>query len=83
MRTIIDLNKSTIRKLKFLAVIENSTVKSLMENAIEMYVNQKEREILNNLSNEEKEDIGLLMFMQQSDVKDLVSREEIFRALKT
>jgi predicted transcriptional regulator len=52
MRTIIDLDKSTIRKLKFLAVIENSTVTSLMEIAIQMYVNQKEVEILNNLSDE-------------------------------
>jgi hypothetical protein len=83
VRTIIDLEKNTIRTLKFHAVIENSTVKSLMESAIQMYVNQKEVEILNNLSDEEKEDIGLLMLMQESDVKDFVSREKIFRTLKT
>jgi len=34
------------------------------------------------LSDEEKEDLGLLLLMQQADRSDIVSRDEVMKVLK-
>ncbi|AOR28077.1 hypothetical protein FORMB_10270 [Formosa sp. Hel1_33_131] len=52
-----------------------------MEKAISFFVESKEKERLNSLSEEEKEDLGLLLLMQQSDRNDIVSEEEIMKEL--
>jgi len=82
MRKNIDIDDSTLTKLKILSVFEDMSVKSLMEKAISFFVEHKEKERLNSLSDEEKEDLGLLLLMQQVDRSDTVSREEIMEALK-
>ena len=81
MRKLIDLDQITLTKLKFISVFENSSVKSLIENAVNLYVKSKELERFNNLTDEEKEDLGLLMLMQEVDRNDKVNEEEIFKIL--
>lgn len=82
MRKLIDLDETTLTKLKFISIFENSSVKSLIENAVKSYVKDKELERLKILTDEEKEDIGMLMFMQEADRTEFVSREEIMKILK-
>lgn len=82
MRKLIDLDPITLKKLKYIAVFEELSVKSLIENAVQSFVKDKESERFANLTDDEKEDLGLLMLMQEADMKDTVSREEIMKALQ-
>ena len=82
MKKLIDLDDITVKKLKYIAVAENMSVKMVMEEAVQLYVKQKESERFENLTDEEKEDMGLLILMQESDRNDKVSREEIMKALQ-
>lgn len=81
MRKIIDINDTMVTKLKILSVFENLSVKALIENAVESFVTQKEKERLDNMSTEDKEDLGLLLLMQQVDKTETVSKEDFFKAL--
>jgi hypothetical protein len=81
MKKIIEIREPLLTKLKILSAFENLSVKALMEKAVEQFVIEKEKERLDNLSEEEKEDLGLLLLMQQADRKDLVSEEEFLKAL--
>jgi len=81
MRKIIDINDAIVTKLKILSAFENLSVKALIEKAVVNFVSQKEKERLNNLTAEEKEDLGLLLLMQQADKTDRVSEEDFFKAL--
>ena len=82
MKKLIDLDEKTVKKLKYIAVAEDMSVKMVMEEAVQLYVKQKESERFENLTDEEKEDIGLLILMQESDRNDKVSREEIMKVLR-
>lgn len=82
MKKIIDVEESLLVKLKIVAAFENLSVKALMELAVEQFVTEKERERLNKMTDEEKEDIGLLLLMQQVDKTDTVSKEEFMKALR-
>ncbi|MGC6524947.1 MAG: hypothetical protein ACON30_01555 [Flavobacteriaceae bacterium] len=82
MRKNIDIDETILRKLKIISVFENISVKALMEKAVSFFVEQKELERLNSLSKDEREDLGLLLLMQQADQNETVSEEEIFKALK-
>lgn len=81
MRKNIDIDDRLITKLKILSAFENMSVKSLMEKAVAFFVSYKEKERINSLSQEEKEDLGLLLLMQQSDRQDRVSRDDVMNAL--
>ena len=81
MRKNIDIDESVLTKLKILSAFEELSVKSIMEKAISFYVEYKENERLKALSEEEKEDLGLLLLMQQSDRNDVVSFDEVMNAL--
>jgi len=81
MRKNIDIENTTLTKLKIIAAFENLSVKALMEKAVEWFVVEKEKERLSNLSIEEKEDLGLLLLMQQADKNETASREEIMNIL--
>ena len=81
MRKNIDIDGSTLTKLKLLSVFEDLSVKSVMEKAISFYVEYKEKERLKSLTDEEKEDLGLLLLMQQSDRSEVGSREEVMNIL--
>lgn len=81
MRKNIDIEESVLTKLKILSAFEELSVKSLMEKAVSFYVEYKENEKLKSLSEEDREDIGLLLLMQKSDRTDIVSRDEVMNEL--
>lgn len=81
MRKNIDIEESVLTKLKILSAFEELSVKSLMEKAVSFYVEYKENEKLKYLSEEDREDIGLLLLMQKSDRTDIVSRDEVMNEL--
>ena len=81
MKKNIDIDDSLLTKLKILSVFEEVSVKSVMEKAVSFYVEYKEKERLKTLSEEDKEDLGLLLLMQQADRNDVVSRDELMKAL--
>jgi hypothetical protein len=81
MRKLIDIDETTLTKLKVISIFEKTSVKGLIENAVQTYVKNKQTSQFNNLSDEEKEDIGLMMLMQEADRNDKVSEEEIFKIL--
>ena len=83
MRKLIDLDEITLTKLKVISIFEKTSVKGLIENAVQTFVKNKQTSQFNNLSDEEKEDIGLLMLMQEADRTEFVSREEIMKILKS
>jgi hypothetical protein len=83
MRKLIDIDETTLTKLKVISIFEKISVKGLIENAVETYVKNKQSSHFNNLSEEEKEDIGLLMLMQEADRTEFVSREEIMKILQS
>ena len=82
MKKLIDIDDLTAKKLRYIAASEDSSVKCVMEEAIHYYVKQKETERFENLTDEEMEDMGLLILMQESNRNDKVSREEVFKALR-
>lgn len=81
MRKNIDIDENVLTKLKLLSAFEESSVKSIKEKAVSFYVDYKEKERLKSLSEEEKEDLGLLLLMQQSNRNEVASREEVMNAL--
>ena len=80
MKKLIDISDSLNKKLKIISAFENASVKALIEKAVALYVTQKEKEHYDNLSEEEKEDLGLLLLMQQVDKTDIVSEEEFLKS---
>lgn len=82
MKKNIDIDDATLTKLKILSAFENMSVKALMEKAVSFFVAHKESEKLNNMTTAEKEDLGLLLLMQQSDRTDTVSEADVMEALK-
>lgn len=81
MRKNIDIDETTLTKLKILSAFEGMSVKSLMEKAVVFYVAYKEQEKFENMTDEEKHDAGLLFLMQQSDKEDVVGLNEILYIL--
>ncbi len=82
MKKIIDIDDVTLTKLKVISAFEDLSVKALMEKAVRYFVEQKEREKFNMLSDDEKEDLGLLLLMRNLDPSDTVPEEEIMKILK-
>lgn len=83
MRKLIDIDETTLTKLKIISVFEKISVKGLIENAVKTYVKNKQSDQFDNLSDEEKEDIGLMMLMQEADRTEFVSRDEIMKILQS
>ena len=81
MRKNIDIDETALTKLKLIAALENMSVKGLMENAVKWFVKHKEKQRYEQLTAAEKEDLGLLLLMQQTDINDVVSEEDFFKAL--
>lgn len=81
IRKNIDIDSVLLKKLKILSVFEDTSVKKLMETAVAHYVKEKEIERYDKLTDGEKEDLGLLILMQQADSSELVSEEEVFKVL--
>ena len=83
MRKLIDIDETTLTKLKVISIFEKISVKGLIENAVQAYVKNKQTSQFNNLSDEEKEDIGLMILMQEAERTEFVSREEIMKILQS
>lgn len=81
MKKNIEIDETTLTKLKVISAFENMSVKALMEKAIRSFVKHKEQQQMDNLSKEEQEDLGLLLLMQQVDKSDTVSEEDFLKAL--
>lgn len=81
LKKLIEIDRSLVTKLKIISAFENLSVKTLMEKAIREFVENKEAERLENLSIEDKEDLGLLLLMQQADKEDLVNEDDFLNAL--
>lgn len=81
MRKQIDIDDRTLTKLKVISAFENMSVKALMEKAVKLFVEEKEANRAEMMSDEEKEDLGLWLLMQESD-GTTVSMDEIYKALK-
>ncbi len=82
MRKNIDIDETTLTKLKIISAFEDLSVKALMEGAVRFFVEHKEKERYESLTDEEKEDIGLLALMAQADMNETGSEEEFFKALE-
>ncbi|RKF05263.1 hypothetical protein C8N26_0667 [Tenacibaculum lutimaris] len=82
MKKLVEVNDTLLTKLKVLSAFEGLSVKALMEKAIELFVIQKEKEQLDSLTEEQKEDLGLLLLMQQADRTKTVGKDEIFKLLE-
>jgi hypothetical protein len=81
MKKNIDIDEITLTKLKVISAFENLSVKALMENAVKIFVKNKELKQFEKLTEEEREDMGLLLLMQQVDLQDTVSEEAFMKAL--
>ncbi len=75
------MDEAVLTKLKVISAFENVSVKGLMERAIRWYVSEKEKESYAKLTQEEKEDLGLMVLMQQADLAQ-ATEEEFFQALR-
>lgn len=82
VKKLIEVDTALVVKLKILSAFENLSVKALMEKAVAEYVHDKEQERLESLSEEEKEDLGLLLLMQQANRKETVTEAAFFKALR-
>ena len=81
MQKNIDIVEAILTKLKLITVFENNSVKGLMVEAVLWLVAQNEKQRMDNLTQKEKEDLGLLLLMQQADRTDLAGREEVMEIL--
>ncbi|MCD8439897.1 hypothetical protein [Tenacibaculum finnmarkense] len=80
MKKLIEINDETLAKLKIVATIEGLSVEALMGKAVKLFIEKNEQ--LNNLTTTQKEDLGLLLLMQQADRTKTVPREDIFKMLE-
>jgi hypothetical protein len=81
MKQFIDLNKTTLMKLQMISVIETVSSEELIQKIVKDSVEELWLKKFSGLTDEEKEDFGLLMLMQETDSNDKVSSEEIFSIL--
>ena len=82
MRKNIDVDEKILKKIKIISAYENKSVKAVLEEAVRSYVKAKELEKFEQMSDEEKEDLGLLLLMQQNEQEDEVPEDDIFKLLE-
>lgn len=82
MRKNIDIDERVLKKIKIISAYENKSVKAVLEEAVSSYVKAKELEKFEQMTDEEKEDLGLLLLMQQNDLKDEVPEDNILKLLE-
>lgn len=81
MKQIVDLDKTTLMKLQMISVIEKVSSDELIQKIVKDSVEELWLKKFSGLTDEEKEDFGLFMLMQEADRNDKVSRKEIFSIL--
>ena len=81
MKQTVNLDETTLMKLKMISAIEKVSSDDLIQKIVKAYVEELWLKKFSGLSDEEKEDFGLLMLMQEVDRNIKVSTEEIFSIL--
>ncbi len=81
MKQFVDIDKTTLIKLKIISTIEKVSSDELIQKIVNNSIEELWLKINSRLTDEEKEDFGLLLLMQEADRNDKVSREEIFSIL--
>ena len=80
MRKIIDIDTEMISKLKLIAAIQDSSVKKVMENAVKWYIEYMQQQQINSMTMSQKEDMGLLLLLQQANTNATVNEDELFQS---
>src|SRR5680860_1483695 len=83
MRKNIDIDDTTLTKLKIISAFENLSVKALMEGAVRFFVEHKEKERYESLTDEEKEDAKLSNKGLKQKLKRVIIRLENEKSLRT
>lgn len=81
MKQFVDLDETTLMKLQMISVIEKVSFDVLIQNSVKSYVEDIWLKNFSRLTDEEKEDFGLLMLMHEADGTDTVNEEEVFNFL--
>jgi hypothetical protein len=81
MKQFVDLDKTTLTKLQMISNIEKVSFDELIQKIVKASVDELWLEKISGLTDEDKEDFGLLLLMQEADRNDKVSKEEIFSIL--
>lgn len=77
MRKIIDIPQTSIPKLKLIAALQGKSVKKCMEDAVEFYIAEQQKNRITQLSTAQKEDLGLLLLMQQAQSENPIDASSI------
>ncbi len=80
MRKIIDIDTEMIPKLKLIAAIQDSNVKKVMEDAVKWYIEHMQQQQINSMTMSQKEDMGLLLLLQQANTNSTVNEDELFQS---
>lgn len=81
MKQFVDLDKTTLTKLQMISNIEKVSFDELIQKIVKASVDELWLKKIRGLADEDKEDFGLLLLMQEADRNDKVSKEEIFSIL--
>ena len=81
MKKLIDIDKKLLLKLKIIAAFEDTSVKGLLEDVIKTFVQKKEAERYNDMSPEEREDMGLWLLMEEAKDDEVLSEEEFMKEI--
>jgi hypothetical protein len=82
IRKQINVDEKSLKRLKFISAFQNKSVKSLMEEAVRNFANSYiEKHLkIKDLTEDEKEDVGLYLLMQESD-DERVSRDVFYNEI--
>ncbi|MDT0648520.1 hypothetical protein [Autumnicola edwardsiae] len=81
MKQNIDIDEATLSKLKIISSTQGLSIKAILERAVNSFINNIEKEKFEQLNDQEKEDLGLMILMQQANKNETVSEDEFFQSL--
>jgi hypothetical protein len=81
MKNKIEIDEKIIEKLYLISVFENTSMDVALETVVSFYLEHNFIEKFDKLSEEEQEDLGLLVLMNESDRGQIASEEEVMRIL--
>jgi hypothetical protein len=81
MKQNIDIDEATLSKLKIISSTQGLSIKAILERAVNSFIKNIEKEKFEQLNDQEKEDLGLMILMQQANKNETVSEDEFFQSL--
>ncbi len=78
----IDIKGEDLTKLEILATVDQNTIKSLLEEAVVHLILDKERELFDTFTDEQKENYVFLVLMEQKDKKTHISKNDVKEMLE-